>query len=217
MNAGLSSAPPPAAALRLRVIAASTIGNAFEWFDFTLFGLFALVIASQIFPVESRGGSLLLGTATLGIAFVFRPVGGLVFGVYADRVGRKLAVALMVLLMALATACMGLIPGYAAIGIAAPVLMVMARILQGFSAGGEFTRHRATGRICAAGAPWFLRQFPDVLASPGCQLRGPCGVRAEHRAVVRGTAHLGLAGAVPVRHPGRAGGLLHPPAPAGIA
>ena len=139
MNARLSSTPPPPAALRLRVIAASTIGNAFEWFDFTLFGLFALVIAREIFPSESRGGSLLLGTATLGIAFIFRPVGGLVFGVYADRVGRKLAVALMVLLMALATASMGLIPGYAAIGIAAPVLMVMARILQGFSAGGEFS------------------------------------------------------------------------------
>lgn len=139
MHTTLSSPSPAAAALRLRVIVASTIGNAFEWFDFTLFGLLALVIAEEFFPSGARSGSLLLGTATLGIAFIFRPVGGVVFGVYADRVGRKTAVALMVLLMALATACMGLIPGYAVIGIAAPVLMVSARILQGFSAGGEFS------------------------------------------------------------------------------
>lgn len=122
-----------------RVVAASTIGNALEWFDFTVFGLFTLVIAREFFPVASRSGSLLLGTATLGVAFIFRPVGGIIFGVYADRVGRKRAVALVVLLMALATAGLGLIPGYARIGLAAPVLVVVARILQGVSAGGEFS------------------------------------------------------------------------------
>jgi len=125
--------------LRRKVIVASTIGNAFEWFDFTLFGLFTLVIAQEFFPVASHTGSLLLGTATLGVAFIFRPIGGIVFGVYADRVGRKRAVALVVLLMAFATAGLGLIPGYAQIGLGAPLLVVAARILQGFSAGGEFS------------------------------------------------------------------------------
>ncbi|MGH8306980.1 MAG: MFS transporter [Gammaproteobacteria bacterium] len=134
-----SSSTAPSRALRQRVIVASTIGNAFEWFDFTVFGLFVLVIAREMFPAGSHTNSLLLGTATLGIAFIFRPIGGIVFGVYADRVGRKTAVAIMVLVMALATACMGLIPSYAAIGLAAPVLVVAARILQGFSAGGEFS------------------------------------------------------------------------------
>ncbi|MGA9852724.1 MAG: MFS transporter [Gammaproteobacteria bacterium] len=129
----------PSWALRKRVIVASTIGNAFEWFDFTVFGLFILVIARELFPIGSHTSSLLLGTATLGIAFIFRPVGGIVFGIYADHVGRKNAVAVMVLVMALATACMGLIPSYATIGLAAPVLVVAARILQGFSAGGEFS------------------------------------------------------------------------------
>lgn len=129
----------PSRALRNRVIAASTVGNALEWFDFTVFGLFILIIAREFFPAGSAAGSLLLGTATFGMAFIFRPLGGVVFGVYADRIGRKTAVAVMVLLMALATACLGLIPGYAVIGFTAPVLVVVARILQGFSAGGEFS------------------------------------------------------------------------------
>ncbi|MGH8282586.1 MAG: MFS transporter [Gammaproteobacteria bacterium] len=102
-----SSSTAPSRALRQRVIVASTIGNAFEWFDFIVFGLFVLVIARELFPIGFNTSSLLLGTATLGIAFIFRPIGGIVFGVYADRVGRKNAVAMMVLLMALATACMG--------------------------------------------------------------------------------------------------------------
>lgn len=130
---------PASKALLRRVVVASTIGNAFEWFDFTVFGLFILVIAREFFSAASHAGSLLLGTATLGVAFIFRPVGGIVFGLYADRVGRKRAVALVVLLMALATAGLGLIPGYASIGLAAPLLVVGARILQGFSAGGEFS------------------------------------------------------------------------------
>jgi len=130
---------PPLTTLRRKVIVASTIGNAFEWFDFTLFGLFVLVIAGEFFPNASYTGSLLLSTATLGVAFIFRPIGGIVFGIYADRVGRKRAVALVVLLMALATAGLGLIPSYAQIGLLAPLLVVAARILQGFSAGGEFS------------------------------------------------------------------------------
>ncbi len=98
---GLQAIPPR---LRYRVIAASTIGNAFEWFDFTVFGLFTIIISRQFFPAESSTNSLLLGTATLGIAFFFRPIGGIVFGLYADRMGRKSAVANMVLLMALGSA-----------------------------------------------------------------------------------------------------------------
>lgn len=129
----------PSSIQRHKVIVASTIGNAFEWFDFTLFGLFTLVIAGEFFPLASHTGSLLLGTATLGVAFIFRPIGGVVFGVYADRVGRQRAVALVVLLMAFATAGLGLIPSYVHIGLMAPLLVVAARILQGFSAGGEFS------------------------------------------------------------------------------
>ncbi len=138
MHAGKPSAGQTAV-VRHKVIVASTIGNAFEWFDFTLFGLFTIVIAGEFFPVSSHTGSLLLGTATLGAAFFFRPIGGIVFGVYADRIGRKQALAVMVLLMAGATAGLGLIPSYASIGILAPVLVVLARVLQGFSAGGEFS------------------------------------------------------------------------------
>lgn len=138
-SAGSELPGSPTASLRRKVIVASTIGNAFEWFDFTLFGLFTLVIAQEFFPLVSHTGSLLLGTATLGVAFIFRPIGGMVFGVYADRVGRKHAVALVVVLMAFATAGLGLIPSYAQIGLMAPLLVVAVRILQGFSAGGEFS------------------------------------------------------------------------------
>ncbi|MHB8424022.1 MAG: MFS transporter [Gammaproteobacteria bacterium] len=135
MPPGLQAIPPR---LRYRVIVASTIGNAFEWFDFTVFGLFTIIISRQFFPAESSTNSLLLGTATLGIAFFFRPIGGIVFGLYADRMGRKSAVANMVLLMALGSAMIAFVPGYHVIGISAPVLVVVARIIQGFSAGGEF-------------------------------------------------------------------------------
>src|SRR5487761_677092 len=78
---------PASNAVLRRVVVASTIGNAFEWFDFTVFGLFILVIAREFFPAASHAGSVLFGTATLGVAFIFRPVGGIVFGLYADRVG----------------------------------------------------------------------------------------------------------------------------------
>lgn len=140
MNVSSDSLPAwDSAALRRRVIVASTVGNAFEWFDFTVFGLFVLVISRELFPSGGQAQALLLGTATLGVAFLFRPIGGIAFGVYADRVGRRKAVAVMVLVMALATACLGLIPPYAVIGLAAPLLVVATRVLQGFSAGGEFS------------------------------------------------------------------------------
>ena len=125
-------------AARRRAVIASTLGNAFEWFDFTIYGLFAVVIAKQFFPASSETNSLLLSVATLGISFFVRPIGGVLFGLYADRVGRKSALSLMVLLMALGTGMIGLTPSYASVGIAAPLLIVLARIIQGFSVGGEF-------------------------------------------------------------------------------
>ncbi len=174
MNAPQSCSPTgPSRALRRRVIVAATIGNAFEWFDFTVFGLFILVIARELFPVGSHTNTLLFGTATLGVAFIFRPIGGIVFGVYADRVGRKNAVAIMVLLMALATACLGLIPSYAAIGLAAPVLVVAARLLQGFSAGGEFSSATAfLIEYAPAGQKGYFSSYQDCSAALAVALAG---------------------------------------------
>lgn len=121
-----------------RVIAASVIGNALEWFDFIVYALLAGTISKLFFPSEDPMTSILLGFATFGIAFVARPIGGIVFGLYADRHGRKKALGLIFVMMAVATAMVALLPTYAAIGIAAPVLLLVCRMLQGFSAGGEF-------------------------------------------------------------------------------
>src|SRR5215831_13171496 len=119
-------------------IAAAVIGNALEWYDFIVFGFFAVIIARLFFPAEGQYASLLLTTATFGVGFFMRPVGGILLGIYADRRGRKAALLLIIGLMTLAIAMIGLAPTYAAIGIAAPLLIVLARLLQGFSTGGEF-------------------------------------------------------------------------------
>ena len=119
-------------------VAAAVVGNALEWYDFIVFGFFAVVIAKLFFPTSSQYASLLLTTATFGVGFFMRPVGGVVLGVYADRKGRKAALLLVVGLMTIAIALIGFAPTYATIGVAAPLIIVIARLLQGFSAGGEF-------------------------------------------------------------------------------
>ncbi|MHA6890505.1 MFS transporter [Ralstonia pseudosolanacearum] len=118
-------------------VATAILGNAFEWFDFTLYGFFAPVIATVLFPSANPFTALLLAIATFGVGFVTRPLGGIVLGIYADRRGRRPALALSALLMALGTALIAIAPTYAQAGIAAPLIAVVARLLQGFSAGGE--------------------------------------------------------------------------------
>ncbi|QCG89295.1 MFS transporter [Azospirillum sp. TSH100] len=125
------SPSPPATILAL------SIGNAVELYDFTLYSFFALTIGKLFFPVQSAFGPLLLALLTFGIGFVVRPLGGIVLGGYADRVGRKPALVLTIVLMALGTLMIGLCPTYAQIGVAAPAIIVVGRLLQGFSAGGE--------------------------------------------------------------------------------
>lgn len=128
----------PVASANRRAIIAATIGNAFEWYDFIVFGFLSVVISEQFFPAADRTLSLLLTTATFGSAFLVRPLGGILLGLYADRAGRKAALSLVILLMTISSATMALTPGYATIGIAAPIIVVLARLLQGLSAGGEF-------------------------------------------------------------------------------
>jgi len=119
-------------------IAAAVIGNALEWYDFIVFGFFTVVIARLFFPSDSQYASLLLTTATFGVGFFMRPVGGILLGIYADRRGRKAALLMVITLMTVAIAMIAFAPTYAAIGVGAPLIMVAARLLQGFSAGGEF-------------------------------------------------------------------------------
>ena len=119
-------------------VAAAVIGNALEWYDFICFGLMIFIISRLFFPADSQYASLLLTTATFGVGFFMRPIGGIVLGIYADRSGRKAAMLLVVGLMTAAIAMLAFAPTYAAIGMAAPLIIVLARLLQGFSAGGEF-------------------------------------------------------------------------------
>jgi MFS family permease len=118
-------------------VSAAVLGNAFEFFDFTVYGVFAVIIGRAFFPVESELVQILLSLGTFGVGFLTRPLGSLVFGVYADRVGRKPAMLRTIWLMAIGTGMLGLTPSYASIGMAAPIIVLLARLIQGFAAGGE--------------------------------------------------------------------------------
>ncbi|MFE2442947.1 MFS transporter [Streptomyces sp. NPDC021218] len=121
-----------------RVIVAASIGNALEWFDILVYGFFAATISKQFFPTADETVSLLLTLGTFAVAYVVRPVGALVLGAYADRAGRKRALMLSIRLMMVATLVIATMPPYAKIGLVAPIAILLARLVQGFSAGGEF-------------------------------------------------------------------------------
>jgi MHS family proline/betaine transporter-like MFS transporter len=121
-----------------RSIAAAVIGNALEWFDLVVYGFFAPVIADVFFPVRDRSVALLYALGTFGISFIVRPFGAIILGRFGDRNGRRAALVLITSLMFLGTLMIAVLPTYSQIGAAAPVLLLVARLIQGFSAGGEF-------------------------------------------------------------------------------
>jgi len=134
---GLPAAPAPVRPVK--VAFASFIGTTIEWYDFFLFGTAAaLVFHQQFFPAMSPAAGTLAAFATFGVAFVARPIGGIVFGHFGDRHGRKQMLVLSLMLMGLGTVAIGLLPSYGQIGVAAPVLLVLARLAQGFAVGGEW-------------------------------------------------------------------------------
>jgi MHS family proline/betaine transporter-like MFS transporter len=120
-----------------KVVVATALGNGLEVFDFTVFSFFAAMIGTQFFPATDPMTSLLMAVATFGAGFLMRPLGAIVIGSYADRVGRRAALTMTIWLMALGTAAIGLCPPFATLGIAAPLIIVAGRLLQGFAAGGE--------------------------------------------------------------------------------
>jgi MFS transporter, MHS family, proline/betaine transporter len=121
-----------------RMIVAAMIGNVLEWFDFVVYGFFAVTIAEVFFPTHDPTVSMLITFGAFGLAYFVRPLGAIVVGGYTDRAGRKAGLLLSIALMMIGTSLMALTPGYATIGIAAPILITLARLLQGFSVGGEF-------------------------------------------------------------------------------
>jgi MHS family proline/betaine transporter-like MFS transporter len=122
-----------------KIITSTTLGNSLEWFEYTLYAYFASVIGSNFFPATSSHISFLMTFCVFFVGFVARPFGGLVFGYIGDRVGRKSVLSASILLMAIPTGLIGILPSYQTIGIAAPLIMILLRILQGLSVGGEFS------------------------------------------------------------------------------
>jgi MFS transporter, MHS family, proline/betaine transporter len=121
-----------------RAVTGASIGNAVEWFDFAIYGFLATFIAANFFPSGNETAALLNTFAIFAAAFFMRPLGGFVFGPLGDRIGRQRVLALVILLMSGSTLAIGLLPTYTAIGVAAPLLLLFLRCLQGFSAGGEY-------------------------------------------------------------------------------
>jgi len=130
--AGLSQNP-----LAVKAVMAATAGNLLEWYDFAVYGYFAATIGKLFFAVSNATTSLLLAFATFGVGFLMRPLGALVIGGYGDRFGRKNALMLTMGMMATGTGAIGVLPTFDSWGIAAAVALVAARLVQGFSAGGE--------------------------------------------------------------------------------
>ncbi|WP_246655295.1 MFS transporter [Streptomyces decoyicus] len=121
-----------------RAVLAATAGNTLEWYDLTSYGFFAVSISKAFFPAGDPAVSLMLAFGTFGVSYLVRPLGALVLGTYADRTGRKASLLLTIRLMMIGTLLIAVMPTYESIGMAAPVLILVARLLQGFSAGGEF-------------------------------------------------------------------------------
>lgn len=156
-------------ATRRKVVTASFIGNFVEWFDYAVYGYLAGTIATAFFPDTDRQAALLATFALFAISFFVRPIGGFVWGHIGDRVGRRTALSWSILIMSLATFCIALIPPYAMIGIGAPILLLVIRVVQGFSASGEY-----------AGASAFLVEY------------APANRRGLYAAVVPASTAAGL-------------------------
>ena len=128
---------PRAVGVPKRVVAATVAGNALEFYDFVTYAFFAVYIGKTFFPASTPLGSLLLSVAVLGVGFFARPVGGVLIGAFADRAGRRPAMLLPIALITMGTLGLALTPSYESIGLAAPIIIVLCRLIQGLALGGE--------------------------------------------------------------------------------
>lgn len=154
---------------RRRVVAASFVGNFVEWFDYAVYGYLAATISTVFFPETDPTNALLLTFAVFAISFLVRPLGGFFWGHIGDRIGRRTALSYSILLMSVATFAIAFLPSYAAVGLLSPVLLLLVRVVQGFSASGEY-----------AGASSFLVEY------------APEGRRGLYAAVVPASTAAGL-------------------------
>ncbi len=135
---GAAASTGTAPVSRSRTILAGSVGNAVEWFDWTIYASFAIFFSSQFFPEGNETTALLATFGIFAVGFFMRPVGGWLLGIFSDRYGRKAALGLTILMMAGGSLIIAVTPTYATIGLAAPLLLTAARLLQGLSLGGEY-------------------------------------------------------------------------------
>ncbi|WP_240538587.1 MFS transporter [Rhodoferax sp. PAMC 29310] len=165
-----SPAAPPLSATQKKVVFATSLGTVFEWYDFYLYGALATIIARQFFSGLDDGSAYFFALLTFAAGFVVRPFGALVFGRLGDMVGRKYTFIVTILIMGLSTFIVGVVPNYASIGVAAPLILIFLRLLQGLAMGGEY-----------GGAATYVAEY------------APKGRRGAYTAWIQTTATLGLA------------------------
>ncbi len=124
---------------KVKNVVAGCVGNVLEWYDFALYGFFAPVIAKLFFPSDNQITGLLATFGIFAVGFLMRPVGSVIFGILGDKLGRKKALEISVVMMAIPTTLIGVLPTYESVGILAPILLTIIRLIQGISVGGEFT------------------------------------------------------------------------------
>jgi MFS transporter, MHS family, proline/betaine transporter len=155
-----------------KLIVAASLGNALEFYEILVYGYFAVIIAKVFFPAADPAVSILITLGTYGVSFLSRPVGALFLGDYGDRRGRKAALTLSIVLMTLGTGLMTFMPSYNTLGLASPILVIAARLLQGFSVGGEFAssvtfmvEHRPDRAGFFASWQWSSQGFAALVAT----------------------------------------------------
>ncbi|HET6308498.1 MAG TPA: MFS transporter [Rhodopila sp.] len=170
--AGVEGGGTTAGSARWRIVTAASIGNALEWFDLLVYGYLAVTFSRLFFPTGDETVSLLLALGTFGVSYLVRPLGAVVLGAYADRAGRKASLLLSIRLMMVGTVLMAIVPTYRSIGVLAPVCVLVARLLQGFSVGGEFgsatsflVEHGGERRGLFASFQWAGQGLAALLAS----------------------------------------------------
>ena len=163
------AAPRPMSAQDKKVIFASSLGTVFEWYDFYLYGALAAIIAKQFFSALDEGSAFIFALLAFAAGFIVRPFGALLFGRLGDMIGRKYTFLVTILIMGLSTFIVGVVPNYAAIGVAAPVILIALRLIQGLAMGGEY-----------GGAATYVAEH------------APHGKRGAYTAWIQTTATLGL-------------------------
>ena len=181
-----------------RAVFSGSLGNMLEWFDYGLYGYFAAIISADFFVADDPIVGLLLSFLVFGTGFLVRPIGGILIGAYADKHGRIKALTLTILCMGVCTMLMGCLPTYSQVGILAPILLTVLRLLQRLATGGEFADVHLGVRDAEQPG------FPLQLAAVQRWLRFAFGLRcrsARHDAPARSrSVRLGVARSVPFRH-----------------